>query len=211
MFDLTQPLNAGIPRFPGDPEVHIETIHDFTPWQISSLRMGTHSGTHIDAPRHLIAQGAGIGAYPPDRLVGPGLVLDARGLVENAAIPVTVLESVTGATWPGWFAVVCTGWDHYWGDERYFRHPYLSPELAEGLVNAEAGFVAIDALSVDSTVDQGSAAHAILLSADVLIAENLCNLRSLDLAHPYTFAFLPLSLGSADGSPARIVAWDTLG
>jgi kynurenine formamidase len=77
-------------------------------------------------------------------------------------------------------------------------------------VEAKAGIVAIDALSVDSTVDEGSEAHAILLGADVLIAENLCNLKSLDFAHPYTFAFLPLSLGAADGSPARVVAWDTL-
>jgi arylformamidase len=211
MFDLTQPLNAGIPRFPGDPEVHIETIHDFAPWQISSLKMGTHSGTHMDAPRHLIAEGAGIGAYSPDRLVGHGLVLDARGLHDNAAIPETFLNRVTGATWPGWFAVVCTGWDRYWGDERYFRHPYLSPALAERLVDAEAGLVAIDALSIDSTVDEGSAAHAILLGADVLIAENLCNVRLLNPIRSHMFAFLPLSLRSADGSPARVVAWDTLG
>jgi kynurenine formamidase len=140
-----------------------------------------------------------------------GLVLDARGLDDNAAIPVTVLRSVTGATWPGWFAVICTGWDHHWGDERYFRHPYLSSELAAGLVAAKAGLVAIDALSVDSTVGEGSAVHAILLAADVLIAENLCNLSLLDLGHPYTFACLPLSLGEADGSPARVVAWNTLG
>jgi kynurenine formamidase len=139
------------------------------------------------------------------------LVLDARGLDDNAAIPATVLRNVTGATSPGWFAVIRTGWDRHWGDERYFRHPYLSPELAEGLVAAKAGLVAIDALSADSTVHEGSAAHVILLAADVLIAENLCNLSSLDLAHPYTFAFLPLSLGEADGSPARVVAWNSLG
>ena len=211
MFDLTQPLNAGIPRFPGDPEVHIETINEFVPWQISALRMGTHSGTHMDAPRHLISEGAGIGAYGPDRFVGHGLVLDARGLDDNAAIPVTVLKSVTGATWPGWFAVVRTDWDHYWGHERYFRHPYLSSELATELVAAKVGLVAIDALSVDSTVDEGSQAHAILLGADVLIAENLCNVRSLDPTRSHMFAFLPLSLGSADGSPARVVAWDTSG
>jgi arylformamidase len=138
-------------------------------------------------------------------------VLDARGLDDNAAIPTTVLSSVTGATWPGWFAVIRTGWDHHWGDERYFRHPYLSSELAAGLVAAEAGLVAIDALSVDSTVHEGSAAHVILLASDVLIAENLCNLSSLDLAHPYMFAFLPLSLGEADGSPARVIAWSSLG
>lgn len=211
MYDLTQPLNEGIPRFPGDPAVRIEAIHDFAPWQISVLAMGTHSGTHMDAPRHRIPGAAGIGAYGPDRLVGRGLVIDVSGMVENEAIPASVLDGLLEETWPGWFAVVRTGWDQYWGDERYFRHPYLSPELAQALVAANAGIVAIDALSVDSTVDSGSEAHGILLGADVLIAENLCRLDELDNARPHSFAFLPLSLGDADGSPARVVAWDRLG
>jgi len=123
MYDLTQPLSAGIPRFPGDPEVRIEAIHDFAPWQISALSMGTHSGTHMDAPRHRIPDGPGIGAYGPNRLVGRGLVLDAIDLEQNDAIPSALVESVRGLTWPGWFAVVRTGWDRYWGTEHYFRHP----------------------------------------------------------------------------------------
>src|SRR4051812_8448723 len=144
MYDLTQPLNADIPRFPGDPEVRIETIHDVAPWQISSLVMGTNSGTQMDAPRHRIPDGPGIGAYGPDRLVGHGLVLDAEGLSDNEAIPVTVLEPVQEVIWPGWFAVVRTSWDHYWGKPRYFRHPYLSEELAEALAATQARVVAID-------------------------------------------------------------------
>jgi kynurenine formamidase len=51
-------------------------------------------------------------------------------------------------------------------------------------------------------------AHEILLGADVLIAENLVSLGSLDPRIQYTFAFLPLLLNDADGSPARVVAWD---
>jgi kynurenine formamidase len=62
-------------------------------------------------------------------------------------------------------------------------------------------------LSVDSTVDTGSDAHEILLGANVLIAENLCNLAALAPARPYMFAFLPLLLDT-DGSPARVLAWD---
>lgn len=210
MHDLTQPLNAGTPRFPGDPEVRIEAIRESAPWQISELRMGTHSGTHLDAPSHCIVGGAGIGAYPPDRLLGGGFVINAMNLDENEAIPASILETVRDKTWPGWFAVMRTGWDLHWSDARYFRHPYLSPELAKELVATKAGIVAIDALSVDSTGDGGSEAHFILLGADVLIAENLCNLGSLEPSRHYTFAFLPLSLGSADGSPGRVVAWDPL-
>jgi kynurenine formamidase len=209
MYDLTQPLTPDIPRFPDDPEVRIQPIHDFAPWQISALTMGTHSGTHMDAPRHCIPDGPGIGHYGPRRLVGDGLVIEASGYGENAAVPAAILEVVRDLTWPGWFAVLRTGWDKHWGDDTYFRHPYLSPALARVLVDSGAGIVAIDTLSVDSTVDAGSAAHELLLGADILIAENLCHLDALQPKTRYAFAFLPLSLAEADGSPARVVAWDS--
>jgi arylformamidase len=208
VFDLTQPLTSLIPRFPGDPEVRIEALPGMAPWRVSALAMGTHSGTHIDAPRHRIAGGAGVGEYGPERLVGRGLVVEAAGFGENEAIPASVLDPLRGQVWPGWFAVVRTGWDRFWGDARYFRHPYLSAALAGALVALDAGLVAIDALSVDSTVDASSEAHLSLLGADVLIAENLRNLSMLAADRPFAFAALPLALDGADGSPARVVAWE---
>jgi arylformamidase len=208
VYDLTHQLMPGIPRFPGDPEVRIAPLDGYAPWQVSALAMGTHSGTHMDAPRHRIAAGHGIGAYGPDRLVGKGLIVDARGFAANEPIPTRVIDGLRSDIWPGWFALICTGWDRYWGDERYFRHPFLSAHLATALVELEAGLVAIDTLSVDSTVDGGDAAHLILLGADTLIAENLTNLERLASGTPHFFAFLPLALGDADGAPARIVAWD---
>jgi arylformamidase len=208
MYDLTQPLNAHTPTFPGDPAVEVAPCPGFAPWQVSRLSLGTHSGTHMDAPRHRLADGPGIGSFGPDRLVGRGMVIDARGHGENEALPVSVFDAVRGRTWPGWFALVRTGWDRQWGDAVYFRHPYLSSNLAEVLADSQAGIVAIDTLSVDSTVDSGEAAHLILLQTGILIAENLCCLDALETGRPYAFAFLPLSLGDADGSPARVVAWD---
>jgi kynurenine formamidase len=208
MYDLTQPLTADTPRFPGDPAIQIEPVAGIAPWHVSALRLSTHSGTHMDAPRHCIPDGVGIGHFGPDRLIGRGLVLDASGLADNEAIPAAVIDQLGGQTWPGWFAVVRTGWDRYWRDERYFRHPFLSPALANALMESGAGLVAIDALNVDSTVDGSSGAHLVLLGANVLIAENLCRLDVLEPARTYVFACLPLSLGDADGAPARVVAWD---
>src|SRR4051794_24636781 len=209
MYDLTQPLNARTPTFPGDPAIEITTRPGFAPWQVSTLNLGTHSGTHMDAPRHRLAGGPGIGSFGPDRLVGRGLVIDARGYGENEAIAASVLDAVRDRTWPGWFALVRTGWDRHWAEAVYFRHPYLSSNLAEALAASQPGIVAIDTLSVDSTVDSGSAAHLALLQAGILIAENLCCLDALEPGRPFAFAFLPLSLGDADGSPARVVAWDS--
>jgi kynurenine formamidase len=208
MIDLSHTLTANIPRFPGDPEVRIEPLPGFAPWQVSAITMGTHSGTHLDAPRHRIPEGAGIGAFGPERLIGSGVVVEAPEFPENVAIPASVLDPVRDRLGPGMFAIVRTGWDRFWGDDRYFRHPFLSPGLAQALVDADAGIVAIDALSVDSTVDGGDVAHRILLGNGTLIAENLCRLDRLSELQSPRFAFLPLPLGDADGAPARVVAWD---
>src|SRR3954468_4611194 len=208
MYDLTQPLNARTPTFPRDPAIAVTARPGFAPWQVSTLNLGTHSGTHMDAPRHRLAGGPGIGSFGPNRLIGQGMVIDAGGYEEDEVIPASVFDAVRDRTWPGWFALVRTGWDRHWGDAAYFRHPYLSRDLAQALAESQVGIVAIDALSVDSTVGGGEAAHLILLQAGILIAENLCGLDALTPGHPYASFFLPLSLGDADGSPARIVAWD---
>ncbi len=207
MHDLTQPISESIPRFPGDPEVRIEALRDSPPWQISRITMGTHSGTHMDAPRHLFSDGPALGGFQVARLIGGGFVINANEFGENQAIDESCLDRVRERVWPGWFAVFRTGWDRYWTSELYFRHPFLSAELARMLVGLEAGLVAVDALSVDSTVSGGSNAHEILLGAGTPIVENLCRVGELDTAKSYMFACLPLALPDADGAPARVVAW----
>lgn len=208
MFDLTQPLTEDISCYPDDPKVRIVPIPEFAPWHVTSIACGSHSGTHMDAPKHRLADGIGIGAFGPERLLGHGYVLDATDLGENEPIPVSVLAGLPDNLAPGWFAFIRTGWDRFWKQEAYFRHPYLSSELAEKLVASGVGLIGVDALNVDSTVNDADAVHLILLGSETLIAENLCRLDQLQIGKRYAFACLPLSLGAADGSPARVVAWD---
>lgn len=207
MIDLTQPLSASTPRFPGDPEVRIEHLEGFAPWQISRVTMGSHSGTHMDAPRHLFPAGSVLADFDVSRFVGRGIVFDVRGTGENEPISIATLDDARERLVAGEFAFFLTGWDKFWGTDRYFNHPYLSRETAGELVSLGIGLVGIDTLSVDSTADGGSAAHEVLLGSGTLIVENLCNLDKLDPAQTYTFACLPLALADADGSPARVVAW----
>ena len=208
MWDLTQPLNEHTPHFPGDPAFHREPITGQDPWRVSRIVMSSHNGTHLDAPLHRIAGGATIDGLQLSRLTGFALVVNATGFPENSPIPASVVDSLSVPTWPGWVALIHTGWDQYWRDERYFRHPFLSPELAQRLVDSGCGLVAIDALSVDSTADDGDAAHVILLGNDVLISENLCGLQFLESGTRYGIACLPLPITGADGSPVRFIAWE---
>ncbi len=207
IYNLSRPIYDGMPVYPGDPPVQITPL-SIPPWQISALRLGSHSGTHLDAPRHRFADGSGIDAIPLAQLIRPGLVIDARGHAANAPIEPTIL---TGHDlWPGMALVIRTGWEDYWGEERYFHHPYLSNALAQALVNRQIALVAIDALSVDSSVSGHDDAHVTLLGAGIVIAENLCNLAALTPGQRYTFAFLPIAIANGDAAPARALAWDTL-
>ena len=208
MWDLTQPLNQDTPHFPGDPAFRREPIPGQDPWRISQIAMSSHNGTHLDAPLHRVEGGATIDQLPLERLTGKALVVSATGLPANAPIPASVLDALSVPVWPGWIALIHTGWERYWRDEHYFRHPYLSPELAHRLVDSGCKLVAIDALSVDSTADNGEAAHVILMNRDVLIAENLRGLGDLDPGRPYGVACLPLPMTGSDGSPVRLVAWE---
>jgi kynurenine formamidase len=103
---------------------------------------------------------------------------------------------------------VRTDWDRFWGTDRYCRHPYLTPEAAQALVAEGVGLLAIDALNPDSTVQESSRVHEILLGNDILIVENLTGLAQLQAGRIYRFSFTPLLLRALDGSPVRAVAWE---
>ncbi|NWG19594.1 MAG: cyclase family protein [Chloroflexi bacterium] len=206
MYDLTHRLTDDVPTYPADPHVRIITGFGVRPWCVSALHLGSHSGTHVDAPLHYMVAGRGIGAYAPDRFVGRGIVIDARGYEPDAPVGPEILTDYHLR--PGMIAVIRTGWEIFWNDARYFQHPYLSDGLAQALVERGISLVAVDALNVDSTPGSGETVHATLLGADILIAENLCGLEQLDCGREYVFAILPLALGDVDGAPVRALAWD---
>lgn len=206
IYDLTRCISSGMPVYPGDPPVAITPLLA-PPWQISTLRLGSHSGTHLDAPRHRFTNGIGIDEIPPERLIGTGIVIDARGYAANTPIGPEVLAG--NRLQAGMMVMIRTGWEDFWGRDDYFRHPYLSADLTRMLAECGIALVGIDTPSVDSTVDGGDTAHVILLQAHCLIAENLCNLTALTCGVQYTFACLPLKIADADGAPARVLAWAT--
>jgi arylformamidase len=205
IYDLTRCISSGMPVYPGDPPVAITPLLA-PPWQISTLRLGSHSGTHLDAPRHRFTNGIGIDEIPPERLIGTGIVIDARGYAANTPIGPEVLAG--NRLQAGMMVMIRTGWEDFWGNDDYFRHPYLSADLTSMLVACGITLIGIDAPNVDSTVDGSDTAHVILLQAHCLIAENLCNLAALHCGVQYTFACLPLKIADADGAPARVLAWD---
>jgi arylformamidase len=206
-IDLSHAIEQGMTVFPGDPEPRVEAVETEPPWQVSRLVLGTHTGTHIDAASHLIPEGKTITQYPPERFLLTGIVVSLEGCGEDTPIPAEALRPQLKVLPAGGAVLLRTGWDLYWKSERYLRHPYLSPEAAQLLVDAGASLVGIDALSVDSSVQGTRHAHTTLLGHDVLIVENLTRLDRLVGGVVYQCSFLPLPLRGLDGSPIRALAW----
>lgn len=208
LYDLSHRIVSGMPHFPGDPVPQVTPATMEPPWRVSSLAIGSHTGTHVDAPSHFLPDGRPIGEYPLERFILPGMVVDATGFWMNEAIPEDVLAPYREAFKPGWCLILRTGWDRHWDDESYYRHPYLSDALAAAVVAMGASLFGIDALNVDSTADSGNTVHDTLLRGDVLIVENLRGLDALEAGRTYGFGFVPLALGDVDGAPVRALAWD---
>lgn len=206
--DLSQPIDAGMQTFPGDPPVEISPVSSAANGvAVSELHLGTHAGTHVDAPSHVFPDGDDLDDRPIDAFVLDARFVDVSGLGPRTPIRPSALPDSIDAD----VLVVHTGWDEHWGTERYYDHPYLTSEAATHLAAADCG-VALDALNPDPTPTDRAAesepdglpVHETLLGAGLPIVENLTNLE--DLPETFTLYAFPMPVRGVDGAPVRAVA-----
>ncbi|WP_438854292.1 cyclase family protein [Agromyces sp. M3QZ16-3] len=211
--DLSHPIVDGMTVYPGDPVVHLVPalgiVRDGV--AVTSLALGSHSGTHVDAPSHAVAGGRTMAEVALDELVGDAVVFhldeladgEVYGLGELAsALPDGVLPEALPS-----IAIIDTGWWRWFGDERALRHPSLDPAAAAELVARGVHVLAVDTLSPDPTDAAGTTSfpvHDAVLGGDHLIVENLAALDGLPTL--VRVGFFPLPLGG-DGAPVRAVAF----
>lgn len=207
MWDLTQPVTDGMPTVPGDPPVSVTPAATVEQdgYAVSRLHLGSHAGTHVDAPAHVFADRRTLGEYAVDRFVFEAVVVDCRDLSARDPIPLGRVPPADA----GDCVVFHTGWDAHWGTDRYLDHPYLSP--AAGRACRDRGLaVGIDALSPDPTPTDragpeepsGLPAHEAILGAEHLIVENLRNLSAVSAR--VELRALPLAF-DGDAAPVRAV------
>jgi kynurenine formamidase len=214
IVDLTLTLGPDTPTYPGDPPpAHTPfATHEANGYQVNLIGCTSHSGTHIDAPRHLFPGGKTLSDYPIETFVSEGVVLDLRATVPGEI----TLEALAHRLqlWPvrpGEFVLLWTGALET-SAEGLANPAWLSAEAAALLVDLRVGLVGIDGLSVDDGDEPETAGahafpiHRLLLSADVLIAECLCNLEALGPGR-VSCVFLPAAIENADGAPTRAIAW----
>lgn len=217
VVDLSHPLDDDTPVYPGDPVARFTTATTIEEhgYNVLHVRMGSQTGTHVDAPFHFLADGARIDELPLELFLGSAVIADVRGKAPHSAITWADLTLVADRLAPGRMLLLHTGWDAHWGTDAYFDHPFLDGDAAERVVAAGIRTVGLDALSLDETVLGGEpaggfAAHAAVLGAGGVIVENLRGLDAVRSVQPVV-SVLPLRLAGADGAPVRAVAFDVGG
>jgi kynurenine formamidase len=205
LVDLSHPLQAGMPVYPGDPEVSVEralTIAEDLV-EVHALRLGTHSGTHLDAPAHTVVGGRTVDQVSLEETVGPTLVLGAAHAGPDGLIAWESVADAVPAQVPA-RVFVATGWDAHWGSAELTAHPGLSPELAERLWDRGMRLLGVDCLSPDPTGGDSLPVHDVVLGRDGLIVENLRGLTPF-AGQVIEAAVVPMAWHGLDGSPVR--AW----
>jgi kynurenine formamidase len=214
VIDLSHRVDEDTQVYPGDPAVRLEpaTTIAVDGVNVLNVHIGSHSGTHVDAPYHFIENGERIDTMDVRLFFGLAVFMDVRGKGPRERITVEDLRPYEGRLSEGVVAVLRTGWDEHYGTARYYDHPFLDRRAAQLIVDAGVRTVAIDALNVDETVlegphPEGYPAHHLILGAGGVIAENLTNLEAVDFLDPF-LSLLPVRLGDSDGAPVRAVAME---
>ncbi|MBI4302916.1 MAG: cyclase family protein [Chloroflexi bacterium] len=202
-IDISVPLRDGMEHWPTDPAVRIERTSDIESGDshtLSSITMGSHTGTHIDAPLHFLRGGAGVDLMPPEATIGRARIIEIRD-----AESIKISELVGQAIRPGERILFKTrNSTQAWQAGKFVEDfVFLSEEAARFLADRRVRLVGVDYLSVGSYRGGGSRVHQALLGAGVWILEGL----NLSSAKPgrYELVCLPLRLMGGDGAPARAI------
>ncbi|MFH1006633.1 MAG: cyclase family protein [Candidatus Latescibacterota bacterium] len=204
VVDLSAGLTDGFLTYPGDPPVRIlrTQTHSKNGYQLCSLSMGTHSGTHVDLPLHCLKDGMGADTFPLETFIGNAVTV-SRPTGEHGKISVSDLEGVDIGR--GDILLICTGWSTHVGDPQFFKDfPYIDIPAADYLISKGIKALGCDMPSVDPPTSETPVHHA-LLGAGIGIVEALVNLEKV-VGKRAQFIGFPLHIAGGDGSPVRAVA-----
>jgi arylformamidase len=213
LIDLAQPIFHECPNCPADPPVQSRLICEPKKdgWRVEQLTLTSHTGSHIDAPSHIIPNGASIDQLPLDSFVGKAVVADLRDARPGMPFTSTWLaRKLRDATLEDHIVLLVTGWGgrRARSDEWLHQAPYVSPDGAEWLVEQSVRGVGIDAYSIGGEGEpQNSLTHEALLAAGIWILEDLNFPEELwSLPQPFEFWCLPVNLKGHSGAFCRPVA-----
>lgn len=205
-YDVTVPISNAMITWPSDPAVSITGTSlisrgDFC--NLSELKIGSHCGTHIDAPSHFLENGRTIDQLALENLIGEATVFEFKNKenIDVSDIKQLRFDNVKRVL----FKTVNSS---YWKFSTFKKDfVYLTKDAAQYLVDKGIRLVGVDYLSVEKFESQLAETHHTLLRNDVIILEGL-DLSNVERGR-YELIALPLKIKDGDGSPARVVLKST--
>ena len=205
VYDLTHTIRNDMPVYPGTEQPRLTTACTIEEvgYRETLLHMYSHTGTHMDAPAHMLPDGAALDRYPGEKFVGAAIVVDCRG-EKDISLPLLQSYDLSGVD----FVLFCTGWDKKWGTPAYYENfPCLTAEAAAYLAALPLKGVGEDSISLDPCDSTEFPNHITLMKAGFINTENLTGLDAL-LGRRFTFVTLPLKFENADGCSCRAIAME---
>jgi arylformamidase len=203
IFDISVPIRAGGLVYPGNPEIEIslqQSVAKGASANVSTIRFGSHTGTHVDASRHFFDDGQPVDKIPLDRLIGPALLVSFADEIRSVGA-----ADLRARDFKGHKRILIRTRNSALLSQREFVRDYtfLAPDGAQYLVDSGVELVGVDYLSIEQFHSGHHRTHRTLLERSVVIVEGL------DLSAPspgeYNFICLPLRIEGCDGAPARAV------
>ena len=203
LLDISITLSRTTVTYPGDPKVKTEPLGSHSESNgvvVHNICLGSHSGTHIDAPYHMLREGAQLHEVALTKLIGECIVIDCTDCESTIDRKRLSTEQLSGFKR---ILLKTSNSDIILRDDFRSDYVHLTPDGAEYLAGLSPYLVGIDYLSIGEMGPLGRETHRILLTQDVLIVEGL-NLSEIG-AGRYEIICLPLKLDVGDGAPVRAV------
>lgn len=204
IVDLTLPLYPGMRGVAFEPKYHYAE-HG---WNAQTYHLYSHCGTHLDAPNHYEVNEKSVADWPLERLMGLAWVVNIYGIAPRSLIRVEHLGDVVDQFQAGESLLLNTGWGEKVDSPEYRDAlPRISKELALWCAKHGVNMLGVEppAVADPNNRKEIQSIHKILLGADIIIVEGLCNLNQLQHAKVH-FIALPLKIVDGDGSPVRALA-----
>jgi arylformamidase len=206
IIDLTHLIEPAMPVYPGTepPVLQQANTIERDGFAEKRLMMHSHTGTHMDAPAHMLPGGKTLDAFNVSDFYGKAVCVDVSDR-DRKYIDLTDLLPFEKDLRDAKVLILRTGWETRWGNTSFFvGFPAMTPAAARWIVDQGIKGVGADAISIDRMEDHHFPVHHVLFGAGMFIIENLTALNQV--GRVFTIACLPLRIHDADGAPARIIA-----
>jgi len=207
VIDLTHTIHADMPVFPGtEPPIFQEAnTLEKDGFKETKIILYSHTGTHIDAPAHMLKDGPYLDDLAIGHFIGRATIFDFSH-EKIRTIDINRLKQYEKKIRKVEFIILKTGWSEYWGKSEYYEDfPSLSEEAARYLSEFNLKGIGIDVISIDDINSTTFTVHKILMSQNIIIIENLTNLDAIKDEY-FILSIMPLKTKHADGSPVRAAA-----